>query len=1190
MGRVDRRTFESGHHRPLGAALMMVWVLLGCTAQDRSSELDPEKSASSESLPSESGRVSDLEPRVRRDIPIPGSIAGPGPYPDQDSLQLLFEERGDADLESLASSLVDLRVAPNTAAPFMEHPDGGTPRVIVQSYVRGRTALVDGDASTAIEALEKAVRDGGGPKVLSTLAEALELAGRSSDALAIRRELARRGWLNSNDARRVVDSLRRRGLAEDAVAIAASRVLTEPDRIERLHIAVELTMALEASGRWMAANMIRDAILSESPRQLEVFSISDPLFASILWRAAGDDAARRGNAKLADERWRTARELSGETTGWTERLVWSAAALGRDAIVRTLILEATSRPGAISVDQIRLLREEGVDLEEVATTLADRLRANPDRSETARLLAVCNPLLAARTFAAIAEDGHGESIAGPLVAASVPGGVKATWAVARSFGRDPELLDVVVNQLLAGPWGGEELLGTILTEVEPSMTEGIDASSAVVAAEVFRRHARADLASEMLDAAVESIPATRVARIRLAADLIDPIGIDGVEGIPFDSRVETERVMGLLAAGEPELALQRVDEALLKASDEADLVAARGRVLGTLRGQSAPGLAELRRAWSMGDRRPETLIEIIMLFARVPADVRQEQEGLDRLRRAVLEDPFFRRLLEADQALAVGEPIEAEKVVMPLLENPDWRAVAIPRLLAAWRASGRLADGQARLAGQVAAHPSDPVLGDALFAMDRAIRGPRSMATDFRVGLDSTLSGLPARRLELILTEIPEARQERLELAGRRIDRAGSSTGSSLDRIELALVASESDDPVAFSLLNTIEPEDLTPRLRRRFVSLAAAAAAAETENSAGRDAVMRVAAWHRAGGIPVDVDTALAIVHGLGPVGGREALQGLPAAPPITIQDQSWRDRLLSEDVISSVRMEAIAAVLSFAVETLDPQQVSPAIVRSAVVVAVEAGVEGDEIESLLRRADDRGWELRSAWQLAPNNEFESNIPFLEVASETSLLGANAVSIVLLEAAVDQKPQDPVALNNLGFALLETERVEEATSLIESAFELDSMNASTVDSMGWMRYLQGQNAPDDPENAFFWIDRSIRIRNLNGVEASPEVLMHRGDAAWRTGRTTEAIADWRRVMDRGEAGLLTRRLEAFDAYQQTAWGCILIASDRFDRLTSWVEAAKVRLEAVEAGISPPVAPTFEESSNLESGVQTEPD
>lgn len=1189
MSRVDRRPFESGQ-RPLVAALTMMVALLGCdTMQDGSSKSGSEASTSSETQASTSGLAPVAEPRLRRDIPVPASIAGS--EPDEESAGFPIEDDHEADLESLATLLLDLRVASTTAAPLIEHPGGGTPRGLVRAYVRGRTAMVVGDASTAIEALETAVRDGGGPKVLSTLAEALELAGRSSDALAIRRELARRGWLDARDARRVVDSLRRRGLARDAVAIAASRVLTETDPIERLHIAVELTMALEASGRRITANLMRDAILSESPKQLEAFCISDPVFASILWRAAGDDAARRGDAAAADDRWRTAQDLSPELTGWTERLAWSAASLGHDPIVRALILEATSRPGEIPVDQIRLFRECGVDLREVSNALAERLQADPDRSETARLLAVCDPQLAARTFAAIAKDGQGAAIAGPLVAASVSGGVNATWAVARSFGRDPELLDVVVDQLLGGPWKAEDLLGTILAEVEPSTTDEIDASTAVVAAEVFRRHARPDLASRMLDAAVESTPATRVVRIRLAADLLDPIRVAEVGAIPFDARVETERVMGLLTAGEPELALQRVDEALLEASDEASLVAARGRVLGTLRGQAASGLAELRRAWSMGDRRPETLIEIIMLLSRLPADVRQDQEGLDRLRRSVLEDSSFRRLLEADQALATGDPIEAEKIVMPLLENPEWRSVAIPRLLAAWRASGRLADGQARLAGQVAAHPSDPVLADALFAMDRAIRGPRAMAADFRGELDTALSGLPARSLELILTEISEAREERLELAARRIDRAGSGVVNSLDRVEWTLLVSDSGDPQVFSLLSAIDPEDLTPRLRRRFVSLAAAAAVVtEAEVSPGRDAVMRVAEWHRAGGIPVDVDTALAIVHGLGSAAGAEALRGLPAAPPITIQDPAWRDRLLAEQVISSVRLGSITAALFFAVDTLDPGQVPSTIVRSAVVLGMEAGVEGDEIEALLRRADDRGWELRSAWQLPPGGEFEPRIPFLEVASEASLLGANAVSIVLLEAAVDQQPQDPVALNNLGFALLETERSEEAGSLIERAFELDSMNASTVDSLGWMRYLQGQNAPDDPENAFFWIDRSIRIRNLNGTEASPEVLMHRGDAAWRSGRTTDAIADWRRVVDRGEAGLQARRLEAFDAYQQTAWGCILIGSDRLDSLSSWVEAARIRLEAVEAGEAPPVAPIFVESSNPDSGVQTEPD
>ncbi|MAD78661.1 MAG: hypothetical protein CMJ51_04735 [Planctomycetaceae bacterium] len=1181
MGRVVHRPIESVlPGTVLAAAFAAATTILGChpVGDASSTRSNP---ADTFSVATKPGAAS--APVLRREIPVPRSIIGPDS--ENPSSELSIDAGDEADLDSLAGLLLDLRIAPLTPAPFIKHPDGGTPRAIVRAYVRGRTAMADGDAFRAVEILETAVRQGGGPKVLSTLSDALELAGRSADALAIRREIARRGWLESEDARVLVEALRRRGLTADAIAIAAARVQVESDRIERLHVAVALMLALDASDRSATATMIRHAILSESPGELDAFATREPRLASLLWKLSGDDAARDGDALLADRRWRRARGLSSESAGWSERLAWSAATLGRDEIVQDLILEATIRPGAISIDQIRLFREEGVDLSQVAETLADRLRADPDRSEAARLLTVCDPSLAARTFATIAGEGRGESIAGPLVAASVPGGVEATWDVARSFGRDPDLVDVVVERLLAGPWRTEELLATILDRVEPSSTDGIDASSAVVAAEVLRRHARPDLASRILAAAVESTSATRVARIRLAADLLDPIGVDEVGGSPFDSRVETERVVGLLAAGEPELALQRVDEALLEASDEPMLIAARGRVLGTLRGQAGSGLAELRRAWRMGDRRPETLIEIIMLFSQVPVDDREDSKELDRLPRAVLEEPSFRRLLEADQALSGGDPVEAEKVVMPLLENADWRSVAIPRLLAAWRASGRLADGQARLTRQVADHPSDPVLGDALFVLDRVMNGPRSTAATLRAAMDSSSSGLPARRLELVLAEIPEAKQERLELAARRIDRSGSGAVGSLDRIELALLASDSADSKTLALLESLEPADLTPRLRRRFVSLAAAVQAPP-----GRDAVTRIAKWHRKGGIPVDVDTALAIVHGLGPELGAEALEGLPAAAPITNQDPSWRDRLLADDATASVRLEAIAAVLAFAVDALDPTQVSSDIVRSAVVVAIEAGAPGDRIEALLRRAADRGWNLRSAWQLAPGSEFESGVPFLEVASEASILGADAVSIVLLEAAVDQNPENPIALNNLGFALLETERIEEATSLIEQAFELDSGNASTVDSLGWMRYLEGRNDADDPRNALFWIERSIRIRKMNGIRISPEVLMHRGDAAWRTGRTAEAISSWRSITAEDEPGLRAQRLRAFDAYQRSAWGTLLISSERLDSLVPWAEGARIRLDAVAAGEIPPVFPTLEERVNPESSVQTEPD
>ncbi|HTK27428.1 MAG TPA: tetratricopeptide repeat protein, partial [Pyrinomonadaceae bacterium] len=58
------------------------------------------------------------------------------------------------------------------------------------------------------------------------------------------------------------------------------------------------------------------------------------------------------------------------------------------------------------------------------------------------------------------------------------------------------------------------------------------------------------------------------------------------------------------------------------------------------------------------------------------------------------------------------------------------------------------------------------------------------------------------------------------------------------------------------------------------------------------------------------------------------------------------------------------------------------------------------------------------------------------------------------------QTPGNPIALNNLGYFLLERdERVDEAITMIEQAVRIDPTNPSYLDSLGWGYFKKGNLA-----------------------------------------------------------------------------------------------------------------------------------
>jgi tetratricopeptide (TPR) repeat protein len=118
------------------------------------------------------------------------------------------------------------------------------------------------------------------------------------------------------------------------------------------------------------------------------------------------------------------------------------------------------------------------------------------------------------------------------------------------------------------------------------------------------------------------------------------------------------------------------------------------------------------------------------------------------------------------------------------------------------------------------------------------------------------------------------------------------------------------------------------------------------------------------------------------------------------------------------------------------------------------------------------------------------------------------------LEKAASLAPDQPVALNYLGYAQLDRgENVAAAMKLVEKASALDPQNAAITDSLGWAYYLTG-NLP-------------AAIDRLEAAAASepadPAINEHLGDAYWRAGRHVDARYAWRAALLYAEGGIAER-------------------------------------------------------------------
>jgi tetratricopeptide (TPR) repeat protein len=108
------------------------------------------------------------------------------------------------------------------------------------------------------------------------------------------------------------------------------------------------------------------------------------------------------------------------------------------------------------------------------------------------------------------------------------------------------------------------------------------------------------------------------------------------------------------------------------------------------------------------------------------------------------------------------------------------------------------------------------------------------------------------------------------------------------------------------------------------------------------------------------------------------------------------------------------------------------------------------------------------------------------------------------LEQVLDEFPDDPSALNDLGYLWADQgKHLERAHRMIRQAIQEEPDNAAYRDSLGWVLFRKGRVAEALPE-----------LEKAAAMEPDPTVLEHLGDAYRAVGQADKAKQAWRKAAE----------------------------------------------------------------------------
>ena len=127
-----------------------------------------------------------------------------------------------------------------------------------------------------------------------------------------------------------------------------------------------------------------------------------------------------------------------------------------------------------------------------------------------------------------------------------------------------------------------------------------------------------------------------------------------------------------------------------------------------------------------------------------------------------------------------------------------------------------------------------------------------------------------------------------------------------------------------------------------------------------------------------------------------------------------------------------------------------------------------------------------------------------LTLATAQQMSGDVKAAEATLRDLLKETPGNPIALNNLGYFLLDRDdRLEEALSLIQQAVKVDPTNPSYLDSLGWAYFRMGKLAEAESN-----LREALRIDSSSGT-----IHEHLGDVYQKQGKVDLAKASWTRSL-----------------------------------------------------------------------------
>lgn len=142
-------------------------------------------------------------------------------------------------------------------------------------------------------------------------------------------------------------------------------------------------------------------------------------------------------------------------------------------------------------------------------------------------------------------------------------------------------------------------------------------------------------------------------------------------------------------------------------------------------------------------------------------------------------------------------------------------------------------------------------------------------------------------------------------------------------------------------------------------------------------------------------------------------------------------------------------------------------------------------------------------AYSISRDNE-RKQIARLTLATAQQMSGDFKTAETTLRDILKQSPGNPIALNNLGYFLLERdEKINEAFNLIKQAVKIDPTNPSYLDSLGWAYFKMGNLAEAE--------------KNLKQAakydSGSSTIQEHLGDVLNKQGKTALAKTAWQKAL-----------------------------------------------------------------------------